>query len=119
MGSLATPDGVRRRLSSVLSGSHLRAVSSREPQRERPLYRLVVIVRRGETSIFAHLANELSDAFQRAGTRPSLEVIWDRRQAERRRWARRVAVDRRRGERRQPVPETWTTWGFVVATVRR
>ena len=87
--------------------------------RELPLYRLVVIVWRGETSTYAHLANGLSDPFRGAGTRPSVEIIWDRRQAELRRRARPVAVDRRRGDRRQPAPETWTTWGFVVATARR
>jgi hypothetical protein len=91
----------------------------REPPPELPLDRLLVIVRRGETNTYAHLSNRLSDPFQRPGTRPPVEVMWDRRQAERRAHARPVAVDRRSGDRRQPAPETWTTFGFVVATVRR
>jgi len=94
-------------------------VSSREPSPELPLYRLLVIVRRGETSTYAHLANRLSAPFQRAGTPPPVEVLWDRRQAERRVHERPVPVDRRSGDRRGPVPETWTTWGFVVVTARR
>src|SRR5262249_33983047 len=67
------------------------AVSSREPPPELRLYRLLVIVRRGETSTFAD-ANTLSVPFQRVGT-PAVEVMWDRRQTERRAQVRPVAVD--------------------------
>ena len=94
-------------------------MSSREPPRELPLYRLLVIVRRGETSTYAQLANKLSVPFELASARPPVEVLWDRRQAERRAQVRPVAVDRRSGDRRQRVPATWTISGFVVATVRR
>jgi hypothetical protein len=90
-------------------------VSSRGPPPELPLYRLLVIVRRGETNVYAQLAVEL----QRLSPRMPVEVIWDRSQAERRAHVRPVAVDWRSGDRRQPVLAMWTTWGFVVATVRR
>jgi hypothetical protein len=94
-------------------------VSSLEPPRELPLYRLLVIVRRGETSTYARLSNKLSDPLQRAGTPPPVEVMWGRRQAERRARVRPVAVDRRQRPRRQPEATTWTTLGFALATVRR
>jgi len=74
-------------------------------------------VRRGEPSTYAHLANKLAVPFQPTDAPPPVEVMWDRRQAERRARAHPVAVDRQIGDRRQPAPETWTTLGFVVATV--
>jgi len=82
---------------------------------EPPLCRLLVVVRRGDTSLYERLWED----FHRPDLRTPVEQFWDRRQAERRLQASPVGVDRRSGDRRQRVPETWTMWGFVVATVRR
>jgi len=70
--------------------------------------RFLVIVRRGHASLYDRLSNQFP-----------LDVIWDRRQADRRRQARPIGRYQWRSDRRQPVRETWTTFGFVVATVRR
>jgi len=70
-------------------------------------------VRRSDTSLYARLWED----FHRPGLRA--DVIWDRRDAERRHPARSVAVERRRWRRRQRDPDTWTTFGFVMATVQR
>jgi len=67
-------------------------------------------VRRGYTSVYDRLWNQF---------RRSVDVMWDRREAERRRQARRVAGHHASGDRRQPVPETWRTLGFIVVTTRR
>ena len=85
-------------------------MSSREPP-ELPLYRLLVVVRRGDTSLYDRLSNQ----FRR------IDVMWDRRQAERRVQTCPVAENRRTSAhgRRPHVPETWTTQGFVVVTARR
>ena len=93
------------------------AVSSREPPPELRLYRLLVIVRRGETNVYAQLADEL----QRFSPRMPSEIIWDRRQAERvlRRapWPRTGASANAAAS--PPVPGAWTISGFVVLTTQR
>jgi hypothetical protein len=44
-----------------------------------------------------------------------VQIIWDRRIADRRRSAALPPVDRRSGDRRQPPPESWGNLGFLVA----
>ncbi|HWC04378.1 MAG TPA: hypothetical protein VHF87_16605 [Methylomirabilota bacterium] len=69
--------------------------------------RLLVIVRRGRIDRFeffhARLASE------------PVRITWDRRVADRRRSKQRMAIERRRGDRRGPPPLTWPAGGFVLA----
>lgn len=68
----------------------------------------LVVVGRGHLSRFEFLRRHLEE--------PGLvEVIWDRRLRERRHQTRPLALERRRGERRQPLPLTWTALNFLVA----
>jgi len=66
------------------------------------------IVHRDHVEIFQTLKADLEEP-------DVVEVIWDRRLGERRRLARTQDAERRRGDRRGPLPEMWFSFGFVVA----
>jgi hypothetical protein len=68
---------------------------------------LLIVVRRGETGVF----RTVHDVF---GRYRRLDVIWDRRLAERRTVGSAAPADRRRSERRRPPPEAWSALGFTV-----
>lgn len=72
--------------------------------------RYVVVVRRTMDETFRAMYEEFAQEPLVAG------VIWDRRVAERRVARQPVSVERRRGDRRGPPGETWTTLGFVVSS---
>ncbi len=73
------------------------------PETSRPL----VIVRSGETETFRILDERLGE--------PGLaRVTWDRRRQERRSTARPTEPDRRRRERRAPIPVTWQGLGYLL-----
>ena len=68
----------------------------------------LAVVGRGNTGRFRFLQEHLaSPGF--------VEVIWDRRVLERRHFREIGVIDRRSGERRQPLPVTWTALSFVLA----
>jgi hypothetical protein len=68
----------------------------------------VIIVRRGCADRF----RSLQETF---GAPPiSARVIWDRRGKDRRHRARAASSDRRRAERRGPVPSSWSALDFLV-----
>lgn len=67
----------------------------------------LLVVQRGRTDVFR--------ALDGAAAGPGLRVIWDRRRGERRTTRRPVPLERRRAERRAPLPDTWSRLGFVVA----
>jgi len=72
----------------------------------------VAIVRRGETAVFRMLLRALD-------VQPGLvQVIWDRRGADRRQRRAAAPRNRRRTERRTPPPPTWRTLGFFFAPSR-
>jgi hypothetical protein len=73
---------------------------------ERRVPPSLVIVRRGEGSLYARLA---------AMTREDGAVIWDRRHGERRAAAPTPGGDRRRCDRRGTPPATWGTLHFLIA----
>jgi DNA-binding NtrC family response regulator/tetratricopeptide (TPR) repeat protein len=68
----------------------------------------LAVVRRGEADLFQTLQTHL-DALNLG------QVIWDRRTAERRRRPAGGLTERRRQDRRRPLPTTWDTLGFLVA----
>ena len=91
-------------------------MSAREP----PQYHVLIVVRRGEAKLYARFVEEFQ---QSARAYTPAQIIFDRRFGERRVRDRRVrerplAVERRRNDRRVRERFTWTTFGFVVATVR-
>lgn len=67
----------------------------------------LAIVQRGRAGVY----ETLKERFE-AGT--LVEVIWDRRVAERRRAHRPVSRERRQRERRRAPPEAWTVMGFAL-----
>ena len=70
--------------------------------------RQVFIVRRDSTERF----RALQETF---GAPPiSAQIIWDRRHRDRRRRARLAPSDRRRAERRGPIPGSWSALDFLV-----
>ena len=71
----------------------------------------LIVVRRGEHACFERLIEEFA-------MDPGVRVIWDRRVARRRRQQDRVSTDRRRGERRALLAESWTALGCVVGGER-
>jgi hypothetical protein len=78
-----------------------------------PPDRFFAVVRRGETEIYQTLQQTFAEELD------LMEVLWDRRVAERR--AKRqggVEPERRQGERRRSLPPTWATLGFVIARVQ-
>jgi hypothetical protein len=69
--------------------------------------RYLAVVQRGRDDVYRTLKREFE-------ARAIVEVIWDRRAAERRRETRPVAQERRRGNRRRGSPATWLALGFVL-----
>lgn len=72
----------------------------------------IAVVRRGETAVFRALLRSLE-----AQPGPA-QVIWDRRASERRKARRPGSLERRRGDRRTPPPQTWSRRGFFYAPCR-
>ena len=69
----------------------------------------LMIVRRGQTERY----RSLQDTF---GTAPvNATVIWDRREQHRRQHGTSADDERRRRDRRAPLPSTWASLDFVVA----
>ncbi|HVB37836.1 MAG TPA: hypothetical protein VND92_04830 [Vicinamibacterales bacterium] len=73
-----------------------------------------IFVRRGCVDTY----DRLREVF---ASEPDVQILWDRREEERRASARRRQADsarqerdRRRTERRKPYPQTWLTLDFVV-----
>jgi hypothetical protein len=64
-----------------------------------------VVVKQGEPTLAERL---------RAIASPSVPVIWDRRKRQRRATDRAVSDERRRWDRRRPLPASWDTLGFLV-----
>lgn len=76
----------------------------------------LIVVRRGETDVFRTLKEKLEEPGQ-------VLVIWDRRLRERRAepfpgLTPPVVTERRRAERRQALPSSWYTLGFVFVPDR-
>jgi hypothetical protein len=70
--------------------------------------RRLIVVRRGETGIFQALQESL-DRWPE-GT----QVIWDRRDRDRRAAIRPITAERRRTQRRTDPDSMWYTHGFIV-----
>jgi hypothetical protein len=66
-----------------------------------------LIVRRGAIRRFHKLKQKTADL--------PVEVLWDRRETDRRAASGKVAADRRSVDRRQKPPFTWDVSDFVVA----
>jgi hypothetical protein len=66
-----------------------------------------LIVRRGAIRRFHKLKQKTADL--------PVEVLWDRRQSDRREDSGNIPAERRAVERRQKPPFTWETSDFVVA----
>jgi hypothetical protein len=75
--------------------------------------RFLAIVERGRAGVYETLKDEFEHLDRQAGVR----VVWDRRVQERRSRAEPVRPERRRGDRRQPPPATWTTLGVLLVAV--
>ena len=67
---------------------------------------IALIVRRGALRRFHKLKEKTGDL--------PVEVMWDRRQSDRRAAPGKVVADRRGPDRRQKPPFTWDTSDFVV-----
>jgi hypothetical protein len=74
------------------------------PPRIKPVE---LIVRRGALRRFHKLKEKTADL--------PVEVLWDRRQSDRRAASGKVAADRRSADRRQKPPFTWEVSDFVIA----
>lgn len=69
----------------------------------------VVIVRRGHFATFELLARTFADD-------PAVQIIWDRRSAERRQnGGRPLDSERRQSDRRRPAPKQWTQLNYMMA----
>lgn len=95
--AIATLRALADRLGHPVEISERRATSATPPR--------LVVVKRGEPDLSERLTVMAGEG---------ATVMWDRRQGERRTTNRPAAVDRRRWHRRQPMPETWATLGFLV-----
>jgi CheY-like chemotaxis protein len=72
----------------------------------------VAVVRRGEAFLFAALDACITDS--------SVQLVWDRRWGERRRHhAEHQSGERRAGERRGPLPPSWTWPGLAIVEASR
>ncbi len=80
-------------------------MDSGDPALARIAY--LMVVQRGELERFRFLCSTFRD--------PSVEVVWDRRVAERRATTMVPASDRRRADRRSSTPPSWNNLGFLVA----
>jgi hypothetical protein len=67
----------------------------------------LMVVQRGDDDRFRFLSSTFRD-------RP-VEIMWDRRMADRRRSADGAVEDRRSGDRRNAPPTSWDNLGFLVA----
>ena len=84
-------------------------VNCPDPSPERaPVER--VIVRRGRFYTFELLRRTFSDE-------PRIEIIWDRRQTERRQKALATPDDRRQWARRSRPPDQWDQLNYMVITL--
>ncbi len=79
-----------------------------DPALSRVAY--LMIVQRGDTERFRFLCSTFKHK--------PVEVLWDRRTAERRKVADTPATDRRKVDRRSPPPSSWNNLGFLVARNR-
>lgn len=70
----------------------------------------LAVVSRGREDLFRTLQDEFA--------REPVQVMWDRRQAERRTHPKPVEIEHRRAQRRGPPPATWAALG-VVFVVRK
>jgi hypothetical protein len=73
----------------------------------------LVIVRRGQAGAYETLKSE----FEHDANTAHVQVMWDRRQGERRETIREAEIERRHRERRGTVPTAWTSLGIVVVAV--
>ena len=62
------------------------------------------VVRRWDHAVYQIVRNQF----------PAAQVIWDRRQGERRQTQEPTETDQRRADRRRSAPSSWRTMGFVV-----
>ena len=62
------------------------------------------VVRRWDHAVYQIVRNQF----------PAAQVIWDRRQGERRRAPQPTETEQRKGDRRRSPPSSWRTMGFVV-----
>jgi hypothetical protein len=105
-------DEIARALASQLASAaeRVRLAQAGREDAEPPPDRTdlpVFIVRAGEVDTYRMLAERLA----RHGR---AQVLWDRRRRDRRSGLRRVSLERRRGERREPPPPTWLTLGYAA-----
>ena len=62
------------------------------------------VVRRWDHAVYQIVRNQF----------PAAQVIWDRRQGERRRTPQPTETEQRKDDRRRSPPSSWRTMGFVV-----
>jgi len=82
----------------------LKAVPARTRRTSPPCF---AVVRRGDVEVYRFLQERYTE-------RNVVDVRWDRREGDRRTSPEGSAPDRRRRDRRRPMPATWRTQGFVV-----
>jgi len=72
----------------------------------------MVVVRRGHFATFELLARTFADD-------PTVQIIWDRRMGERRQTSRSHNGDeRRRNDRRRPLPNQWSQLNYMITDER-
>ena len=72
----------------------------------------MVVVRRGHFATFELLARTFADD-------PTVQIIWDRRMGERRQTTRNHNGDeRRRSDRRRPLPSQWSQLNYMITDER-
>ncbi len=79
-----------------------------------PVTAFVAVVQRGRVGVYETLKAEFEGE---DATRP-VQVVWDRRRADRRRQAHPATVERRQLDRRGRPLHTWMTLGFVLVPAR-
>ena len=85
---------------------HSERLLEQVPSTSFPGIRMLLVVRRTETALFDHLTRSLAAV-------PDVAVILDRRQADRRRTATDVAIERRQGNRRVRT-SPFSSLGYLV-----
>ena len=73
----------------------------------------LVIVRRGAAGVYEALKAEFERDMNTAG----VQVMWDRRQGERRETIGQIETERRRQDRRRRPPGAWSSLGILVVDV--
>jgi hypothetical protein len=68
--------------------------------------RFLIIVRRDREDIYR--------VFQQHYAESKYAVMWDRRHTERRQGRQRVTHERRRDDRRGPLPSSWESLGYLL-----